>query len=64
MKVSERPSDLDYPYVVVEGVRTAPSIAVGMRCALAYVDVDVEGALNTVRSLYPNVTITGVTNYV
>lgn len=57
-------SRCDYPYVVVDGVRTAPPVAVGMRVALAYTDTDVEGALEKVRELHPDVKITGVTNYV
>lgn len=60
VKISRR----DYPYVVVDGVRTAPPIAIGMRVALAYVDVDVDGALALVKKLHPDVRITGVTDYV
>lgn len=64
LKVYQKISRRDYPYVVVDIVRNSPSIAVGIHGALAYVDMTVDEALEFVRTNHTDSTITGVTNYV
>lgn len=64
IEIIESVSARDYPYVVVEGVRIGPPIAVGMHTRLAYVDMTVDEAISFVSKFHTNVQITNVINFV